>query len=134
MFDISRVIFFVPIFRDNLTLLFQRPGQAGLECCSNPHDKNKAAQWTPVDPVQGAVAINIGDMLARWSDGNLYSNLHRVRMPTMGECTPPTSRYSIAFFAQSDKAQVIRSKDSEPITAGDYILSRIRSNFEKVSA
>ena len=50
-------------------------------------------------------------------------------MPTREECTPPSSRYSIAFFAQADKKTVIASRDSEPITAGDYILSRIRSNF-----
>ncbi|CAB9530261.1 UPF0676 protein C1494.01 [Seminavis robusta] len=117
---------------DNVTLLFQQPGQAGLECCSNPHDTTKGERrWTPIDPVEGGIAINIGDMLARWSDGRLYSNLHRVRMPTVEECTPPSSRYSIAYFAQSDKATVIRSKEGEdPITAGDYILSRIRSNFE----
>jgi|EP01044_Picomonas_judraskeda_P001694 hypothetical protein len=52
-------------------------------------------------------------------------------MPTKEECTPPSSRYSIAFFAQADKSTVISSRDSEPITAGDYILSRIRSNFAK---
>ena len=122
--------------RSNVSLLFQRAGQAGLECCSNPHDKDKAngAKWTPVDPVEGGVAINIGDMLARWSDGRLFSNLHRVRMPTMEECTPPSSRYSIAFFAQSDKATMMHSKDSEPMTAGDYLLSRIQSNFEKTPA
>ena len=97
-------------------------------------DKTNAARWAPVDPVEGGVAINIGDMLARWSDGRLYSNLHRVRMPTAEECSPPSSRYSIAFFAQSDKATMIRSKDSEPMTAGDYLLSRIRSNFEKTPA
>lgn len=118
---------------DSITLLFQiqRPGQAGLECCSNPHDKNNAngATWTPVDPIEGGVSINIGDMLSRWSDGKLYSNLHRVRMPTTQECTPPSSRYSLAFFAQADKASMIRSKGSEPIFAGDYILSWIQSNF-----
>jgi isopenicillin N synthase-like dioxygenase len=116
---------------DNVTLLFQRPGQAGLECCSNPHDSGKDRYWAPIDPVEGGIAVNIGDMLARWSDGKLYSNLHRVRMPTEQECTPPSSRYSIAFFAQSDKSAVIESKTSEPITAGDYILSRIQSNFSK---
>ena len=118
----------------NLTLLFQRTGQAGLECCSNPRDMSKGdgggVRWTPVDPVEGGIAVNIGDMLARWSDGRLYSNLHRVRMPNEQECTPPCSRYSIAYFAQSDKATLIESSsNSEPITAGDYLLSRIKSNF-----
>ena len=69
-------------------------------------------------------------MLSRWSDGRLLSNLHRVRMPTRAECNPPKSRYSIAFFAQADKRALIQSEKHEPITAGDYIVGRIRSNYE----
>lgn len=123
-----------------VTLLFQRVGQAGLECCSNPRDVNNkgSSRWTPIDPVEGGIAVNIGDMLARWSNGRLNSNLHRVRMPTEQECTPPSSRYSIAFFAQADKSAVMEGADGnddgqeEPVlTAGDYILSRVQSNFAK---
>lgn len=116
---------------DCITLLYQRPHQAGLECCSNPRTLRTegGARWTPVDPIEGGIAVNIGDMLARWSNSRLYSNLHRVRMPTEEECG--TSRYSIAFFAQADKAALIESPGHEPITAGDYILSRVQSNFSK---
>ena len=69
-------------------------------------------------------------MLSRWSDGRLLSNLHRVRMPTTAECSPPKSRYSIGFFMQADKHALISSETSEDITAGDYLVGRIRSNFE----
>ena len=115
----------------NLTLLFQRVGQAGLECCSNPTDSSKERRWTPIDPVENGIAVNIGDMLSRWSHHRLYSNLHRVRMPTADECTPPSSRYSIAYFAQSNQSTMIQStSDTDPpITAGDYLLSRVKSNF-----
>jgi len=113
---------------DNVTLLFQRPKQNGLECCANPRTGNPADMyWTAVNPVEGGIAVNIGDMLARWSDGKLHSNLHRVRLPKDSS----NARYSIAFFAQSDKKTLIESKESEAITAGDYILSRIKSNFSK---
>jgi isopenicillin N synthase-like dioxygenase/tRNA(Arg) A34 adenosine deaminase TadA len=113
---------------DNVTLLYQQMGQNGLECCANPRTGDPASMyWTAVNPVEGGIAINVGDMLARWSDGKLFSNLHRVRLPPDAS----KSRYSIAFFAQSDKKALIESKESEPITAGDYILSRIRSNFDK---
>ena len=113
---------------DNVTLLFQRPGQNGLECCANPRTGNpKEMYWTAVNPVEGGIAVNIGDMLARWSDGKLHSNLHRVRLPK--DASKP--RYSIAFFAQSDKKTMIESKENLPITAGDYILSRLNSNFAK---
>jgi len=120
---------------DNVTLLFQRAEDRGLECCANPRvvavaESGEHHRWAEVNPVEGGIAVNIGDMLARWSDGRLFSNLHRVRMPKDSELNPPRSRYSIAFFAQSDKKTLIASQDAEPITAGDYIMSRVRSNFE----
>ena len=112
----------------NVTLLFQQMGGKGLECCANPRTGNPAElYWTAVDPVEGGIAINIGDMLARWSDGKLHSNLHRVRLPRDAS----KARYSIAFFAQSDKHTIIECSTKDPISAGDYILSRIRSNFAK---
>lgn len=36
-----------------------------------------------------------------------------------------------AYFAQSDKETRIESRNSESITAGDYILSRVKSNYSK---
>lgn len=109
------------------TLLFQRPGNEGLECAANP--RAGSTQWTAVDPVVGGIAVNIGDMLGRWSDNRLLSNLHRVRLPTPAECEPPKPRYSMAFFLQADKHCMLKSETYQPITAGDYILGRIRSNF-----
>ena len=113
---------------DNITLLYQLPTSHGLECCANPKSSNREdIYWVPVDPTDNGIAINIGDMLARWSNHALYSNLHRVRMPTLEACDK--SRYSIAFFAQSNKSTIIESPNGDTITAGDYILSRIKSNF-----
>ena len=54
-----------------------------------------------MDPVEGGIAVNIGDMLSRWSNDSLLSNLHRVRMPTPEEARPPRPRYSMAFFMQA---------------------------------
>lgn len=115
---------------DNVTLLFQTKDGRGLECCANPRVVSDNKYWTEVNPVEGGIAVNIGDMLSRWSDGRLLSNLHRVRLPNDDELDPPKSRYSIAYFAQSDKKTLIESTNADPITAGDYILSRVRSNFE----
>tara|TARA_B110000305_G_C19340816_1_gene589021 strand:- start:418 stop:1050 length:633 start_codon:yes stop_codon:yes gene_type:complete len=47
-----------------VTLLFQRVGETGLECAANPRGDG-ATEWAPVDPVQGGVAVNVGDMLSR---------------------------------------------------------------------
>lgn len=113
-----------------VTLLFQQPGNEGLECAANPRASGSdgGAGWLKVDPVLGGIAVNIGDMLSRWSSDRLLSNLHRVRMPTAAEASPPRSRYSIAFFMQADKRAQIESRHGT-ITAGEYILGRIRSNF-----
>ena len=113
---------------DCVTLLFQRPGEGGLECASNP--RAGATEWAPVHPVEGGIAVNIGDMLSRWSDSRLLSNLHRVRMPdTPADDSDVPGRYSLAFFMQADKKALIECSTQEPITAGDYILGRIKSNF-----
>ena len=113
-----------------VTLLFQRTGEFGLECAANP--RTNSTEWAPVDPVPGGVAVNVGDMLSRWSDGRLLSNLHRVRMPApKPETGEVPVRYSLAFFMQADKSAMIQCAEQPPITAGDYILGRIRSNFEK---
>ena len=59
-----------------ITLLYQLPGNEGLECAANPRKGSAESQgWLTVDPVEGGIAVNIGDMLSRWSDGRLLSNL-----------------------------------------------------------
>ena len=102
-----------------LTLLYQLPGNEGLECAANPRVGQAHTGWLTVDPIEGGIAVNIGDMLSRWSAGRLLSNLHRVRMPTEAECKPPKSRYSIGFFMQADKRRLIESETHETISAGD---------------
>jgi len=116
-----------------LTLLFQRPGQDGLECSHNPrralNDTYKRG-WVNAPPIAGGITVNIGDMLAKWSTEphaglpRLYSNLHRVRMPTGEAASKP--RYSIAFFAQADKTALIRPQGQPPITGAEYIAQRIK--------
>jgi len=97
-------------------------GEDGLEC------RHRGGAWIEVPPVQGGITVNVGDMLKRWSDEVLMSNMHRVRMPrTIEECQK--SRYSVAFFLQADKSALIECKTKEAITAGDYFARRINSHF-----
>jgi len=115
-----------------LTLLFQREGEGGLECRANPRSavgSGDEAKWLPVHPVKGGISVNIGDMLSHWSDGELFANLHRVRMPRdASECAK--SRYSIAYFTQADDSHELLSKNGDTITAGDYIKMRLKTNFK----
>jgi isopenicillin N synthase-like dioxygenase len=112
---------------DCLTLLHQRKGQGGLQVC--PGKDAETRQWTSVEPLQGYVTCNIGDMLMRWSDDRLQSTLHRVRMPRPDEYLGP--RLSIPFFCQANKEAVIAGPlgKYEPITADAYLQQRIAANY-----
>jgi isopenicillin N synthase-like dioxygenase len=122
---------------DCLTLLHQREGQLGLQVCPGAEaaarDSDEPLGWTDVEPVVGTVTCNIGDMLMRWSDDQLPSTLHRVRMPRPDELDGDRlgPRYSIAYFAQADGDAVIESSHGShaPITAADYLEQRIAANF-----
>ena len=113
---------------DCLTLLFQRPGQGGLQVCPGKDMESQA--WTSVEPDERAITCNIGDMLMRWSDDLLPSNFHRVRNPQPGEYMGP--RYSMAFFAQANRDAVIAGPGGKypPIAAGEYLNQRVAANFK----
>jgi len=49
--------------------------------------------WVDVPPLEGAVVVNIGELLELASNGYLRATNHRVLTPPAG-----TSRFSIAFF------------------------------------
>ncbi|GKS85247.1 isopenicillin N synthase family oxygenase [Acidovorax sp. SUPP1855] len=114
---------------DCLTLLFQRPGQGGLQVL--PGKEMESRQWTSVEPAEGVITCNIGDMLTRWSDDQLPSNFHRVRNPLPHEYQG--ARYSLAFFCQANEDAVVEGPGRKypPITAGDYLRQRITANFAK---
>jgi isopenicillin N synthase-like dioxygenase len=112
---------------DCLTLLHQRSGQGGLQLC--PGSEAGSDRWTAVEPADGVITCNIGDMLMRWSDDRLKSTLHRVRMPRAGEYLG--ARQSIAFFCQANKDALIEGPGGKyaPISADDYLQQRIAANF-----
>ena len=112
---------------DCLTLLHQLPGQGGLQLC--PGSEAGSDRWTSVEPVEGVITCNIGDMLMRWSDDRLKSTLHRVRMPRPGGYLG--SRQSLVFFCQANKDAKIAGPEGKyaPISADDYLQQRIAANF-----
>ncbi|MEM8730041.1 MAG: 2-oxoglutarate and iron-dependent oxygenase domain-containing protein [Pseudomonadota bacterium] len=116
---------------DCLTLLHQKQGQGGLQVCPGKDAQGRATQWTDVPPVGHVITCNIGDMLMRWSDDKLVSNLHRVRMPKPEEGLGP--RYSIAYFAQANMDTLLAGPEEKypPMTGHDYIQMRIGANFTK---
>ncbi|RVD80715.1 uncharacterized protein DFL_008609 [Arthrobotrys flagrans] len=81
----------------SITLLFQRPGQEGLEILS------KGWQPVPVHPESvdesrpPPILVNIGDLLSYWTGGYLKSTVHRVVVPPTASVSGE-DRYSMAFF------------------------------------
>jgi isopenicillin N synthase-like dioxygenase len=83
--------------------------------------------WVSVSPPKGALAVNIGDMLQRYTAGRLRSTTHRVVNPA-GEAVRH-SRYSMPFFLHFRPDFLIDpifEGGEEPISAQDYLMERLR--------
>jgi isopenicillin N synthase-like dioxygenase len=50
-------------------------------------------EWLPVEPLPGALVVNLGEMLEVATEGYLAATIHRVQAPP-----PGVDRYSVPFF------------------------------------
>ncbi|MFO1147450.1 MAG: 2-oxoglutarate and iron-dependent oxygenase domain-containing protein [Alsobacter sp.] len=115
-----------------LTILRSDDAPGGLQVMT------AAGEWLPARREPGSLIINIGDMLARWTNDRWVSTLHRVVNPPR-DAVSGTERLSIGFFYQPDDDCVVECLPScvfaggqalyPPVTAGDYIASRFRSQI-----
>ena len=103
--------------------------EAGLELLT------KQDEWKAVEVPEGALVINVGDMLDRLTNGKLRSTTHRVVNPR-GEAAY-RARYSMPFFLHFRPDYVIETLDScidperpedhpAPISSHEYLLQRLR--------
>lgn len=88
--------------------------------------------WIDAPPIPGSFVVNVGDLLARWTNDRFRSTLHRVINASGRE------RYSIATFydptydAMVDPVDLGTPADESrhaPVAAGDYILGRINDSM-----
>ncbi len=103
--------------------------EAGLEILDSD------GRWLSVTPGEGELAVNIGDMLQRLTNGRLRSTTHRVANPASARAG--LARYSMPFFLHFRPDYLIETLPScvdaahpdrfpEPITAHDYLMQRLR--------
>lgn len=102
--------------------------ESGLELLA------RNGQWVAVKPKDGAVIVNIGDMLQRLTNHVYPSTTHRVVNPTGEKAL--VSRYSMPFFMDPNPDFLIETLPSciteenpnrypSPITADDYLTQRL---------
>jgi isopenicillin N synthase-like dioxygenase len=113
----------------NLITLLLGAEEAGLELLT------REGNWIPANPPEGALVINVGDMLQRLTNHVLPSTIHRVRNPDPERAA--FSRYSMPFFLhlRSDFPFVTLPQcvsadnpDRYPvsITADEFLQQRLR--------
>ncbi|WP_174292571.1 isopenicillin N synthase family dioxygenase [Sphingomonas bacterium] len=113
----------------NLITLLLGAEEAGLELLDRA-----TGQWLSIKPPEGALVVNVGDMLQRLTNHVLPSTTHRVVNP------PPErrgrSRYSMPFFLHPAPDFLIETLPATitaespdryptPITAHDYLHERL---------
>lgn len=109
-----------------LTLVCQ-DGLGGLQVMS------REGEWLAAPPVEGALLVNVGDLLARWSNDRFASTLHRVVNESGRE------RFSMAVFYDPAFHAVVDPRDLglpagaasryPPVAAGEHQLERFGRVF-----
>jgi isopenicillin N synthase-like dioxygenase len=110
-----------------ITILLQDDA-GGLEV------RNAAGEWICADPIPGALVINLGDLIRRWSNDLYHSTLHRVLNKASGR-----DRYSVATFCSPDYAYRVeclptcRPASGEPryapCTVGEHLAEMARQTY-----
>ncbi|KAI0023556.1 Clavaminate synthase-like protein [Xylariomycetidae sp. FL0641] len=124
---------------DFLTLLFQRPGQSGLEICPGREVFTEFGQgdaWTKVEPAAGEIVCNIGDLLMSWSDDRFKSTFHRVKTPTDPAVDYYGPRFSMAYFNQPNTDCEIQGplKKYPVVTGTQFTEAAMKRNFAALEA
>jgi isopenicillin N synthase-like dioxygenase len=117
----------------SLTILRQEQAPGGLQVVT------RDGGWTDVPAIEGAYVVNIGDLMARWTNDRWVSTLHRVVNPPP-DASGSTRRQSIAFFHQPNWDAKINCLPTcldptlgakyDPIGSGAYLMSKFTSTVD----
>ncbi|KAJ7445054.1 Clavaminate synthase-like protein [Mycena latifolia] len=114
---------------DSITLLLQ-DDVGGLEI----EDPAVPGLFRPVPPIPGALIVNAGDFMMRWSNDTIRSTVHRVRAPPGADGMVP-DRYSIPYDFDTvvdcipGTWDAARPKNYAPICAREYIMERLAAAY-----
>ena len=94
--------------------------------------RNTRGEWIPAPPIPGTLIVNVGDLLARWTEGAYQSTPHRVINQSGGE------RLSLVLAFDPDPETLIDARGvfgadyqprEHPISCGDYLVWRFSKAF-----
>jgi isopenicillin N synthase-like dioxygenase len=113
-----------------LTILLQSSGSDGLEI------QNRNGDWVSVTGQSPDLIVNIGDLMARWTNDRWISSVHRVVVPK-DALSRQQRRMSLAYFHQPDWDAEIRCIPSclpeketpayPPIRSGRYLMEKFHT-------
>jgi isopenicillin N synthase-like dioxygenase len=91
-------------------------------------------EWHDVLPPAEGFLVNIGDLLAEWTNDRWHSTMHRV-VPPPGAADGPVRRRSIAWFQQPNWDAVIECLPAcqdasnppryRPVTSGEHLMAKL---------
>ena len=103
--------------------------------------RDHAGAWHDVAPPPGTFVVNIGDLMAQWTNDRWVSTLHRVVNPP--RAAAQTDRMSLVFFHQPNDDALIECLPSccidtapkyAPVTSGEHQARKLRRTFETAAA
>ena len=107
-----------------VTILDRQPGSGGLQVDVDGEG------WVDAPHVPGALVVNTGDLLARWTGERWRSNRHRVLPPQAS--APDESLMSLVYFFEADPEAMVepmapprgRTSGLPSVRAGDFVRER----------
>ncbi|MFJ4184320.1 isopenicillin N synthase family dioxygenase [Kitasatospora sp. NPDC089509] len=114
-----------------LTVLYQDGAPGGLQV------RDKSGGWLDVPAVEGTFVVNIGDLMAVWTNDRWVSTVHRVVNPPREAAH--RERYSIPFFLQPNYTARIECIPTcagpdnpprhQPTTSGAYLVGKLSAAY-----